>query len=74
MREKKERTKEGKKGKQKNNKKKNMMRMMMLNMKKINEVGKKVTANCLSTLHPPHPTKFVLEVLLKVPKFRVFVK
>ena len=51
----------------------NAMKMMMLKMKKINEVGKKVSDHFLSTLHLP-PTKFALEILLKVPNFWVFVQ
>ena len=45
-----------------------MMKMMILKMKKINEVGTKVTVTYLSTGHPP-PTKFMLEILLQVLNF-----
>ena len=43
------------------------MKTIMLKMKKINQVGKKVIVNYLSTMRPP--PKIVLEVLLEVPKF-----
>ena len=49
-----------------NNKKMIMMMMMMLNMRRSIR-QENVIVNCLSTPHPP-PKRYVLEVLLKIPK------